>query len=191
MRRDMRFPTMWYVLPAKAQTKCWATDWTAFGVWVYIYQNATLLEISCRGSHNLKMKSIGSLVTLQQYANSDNRFYSKFKPLTLDVLLFAEYMAWSCLPLILPHINFHIPLTFITHKTRNLLSKIWVHKVYPSQYDTRMEVNIDRDSKIRCQTYEQARTMTLYQVIKVNKQWLWGIIILNVCKLLVQCSTRL
>ena len=68
MRRDMRFPTMWYVRPAKAQTSlricavrsepllvawisydCQATDWTAFGVckferrlhrlvWVYTSQ---------------------------------------------------------------------------------------------------------------------------------------------------------
>ena len=51
MSRDMRFPTMWYVRPAKAQTSLriravwsepllvawiyfdsWATDWTSFGV---------------------------------------------------------------------------------------------------------------------------------------------------------------
>ena len=41
---------------------CWATDWTSFGVsklkrrlhrlvWVYTCQNATLLEITCRGSN--------------------------------------------------------------------------------------------------------------------------------------------
>ena len=82
LSRDMRFPTMWYVRPAKAQTSlcicavwsepllvawifydCYATctDQTAFGVsklkrrlhritWVYTCQNATLLEITCRGS---------------------------------------------------------------------------------------------------------------------------------------------
>ena len=81
MSRDMRFPTMWYVWPAKAQTSlriradwsepllvAWifheyqATDQTAFGVsklkrrlykliWVYTCQNTTLLEITCRGSY--------------------------------------------------------------------------------------------------------------------------------------------
>ena len=80
LSRDMRFPTMWYVLPAKAQTslrKCavwseplqvalifyeWsATGWTAFRfsklksrlyrlAWVYTCRNATLLEITCHGS---------------------------------------------------------------------------------------------------------------------------------------------
>ena len=78
--RDMTFPTMWCVRPAKAQTSLpiwadwsepllvawifydsWATDRTSFGVsmlkrrlhrlvWVYTCQNATLLEITCRGS---------------------------------------------------------------------------------------------------------------------------------------------
>ena len=78
MSRDMRFPTIWYVRPAKAQTSlriravwsepllvdwiifnCKATDWTQFGVsrlnrkfdrliWVYTCQNATLLEITSR-----------------------------------------------------------------------------------------------------------------------------------------------
>ena len=73
LSRDMRFPTMWYVRPAKAQINqriravwsesllvCWilygslATDWTSFGVSklkggrpVYTCQNATLLEITC------------------------------------------------------------------------------------------------------------------------------------------------
>ena len=76
----MRFPSMWYVRPAKAQTSlriraswseplpvAWilydskATDKTKFGVsklnrrlhrlvWVYTCQNATLLENTCRGS---------------------------------------------------------------------------------------------------------------------------------------------
>ena len=76
----MRFPTMWYVRPAKSQIRlriravwsepllgawvfynCLATDWTPFKVtklkrrlqrlvWVYTCQNATLLEISCTGS---------------------------------------------------------------------------------------------------------------------------------------------
>ena len=80
MSCDMRFPTMWYVQPAKAQTslcirtvwsepllvarifyECSATDRTSFGVsklkrrldrivWVYTCQNTTLLEITCRGS---------------------------------------------------------------------------------------------------------------------------------------------
>ena len=77
---DMRFPTMWYVRPAKPQTSlgiravwsesllvAWivyeylATGRTAFGVsklkrrlhrliWVYTCQKTTLLEITCRGS---------------------------------------------------------------------------------------------------------------------------------------------
>ena len=80
MSRDMRFPTMWYVRPSMAQISlrictAWsepllvtwifyvwqATDQTAFGVsklkrrlhrvvGVYTFQNATLLEITCRGS---------------------------------------------------------------------------------------------------------------------------------------------
>ena len=80
MSRDIRFPTMWYVWLAKAQTSlriravwpepllvtwifydCKATEWTPFEVnklkrrlhrlvWVYTCQNATLLEITCRGS---------------------------------------------------------------------------------------------------------------------------------------------
>ena len=80
----MRFPTMWYERPAKPRISlciravwseplqvawvfcdCWATDWTPFGVaklnkrlqrlvWVYTCQNATLLEISCTGSYNLR-----------------------------------------------------------------------------------------------------------------------------------------
>ena len=84
MSRDMRFPTMWYVWSAKPQISlripavwsepllvtwifydCSATDWTSFSVsklkrrlyrlaWVYICQNATLLEITCRGSYGLQ-----------------------------------------------------------------------------------------------------------------------------------------
>ena len=80
MSSDMRFPTMWYVRPAKAQTslriravcseplqvawiiyECSAASWTAFGVsklkirlhrlvWAYTCQNATLLEITGHGS---------------------------------------------------------------------------------------------------------------------------------------------
>ena len=77
---DMRFPTMWYVRPAKAQTSLriravwseplllawifyefWATQWISFRVsklkrglhrlvWVCTCQNATFLEITCHGS---------------------------------------------------------------------------------------------------------------------------------------------
>ena len=80
MSQCLRFPTMWYVRPAKPQISlriravwsepllvawvfydCLATDWTPFGVhkllrrlhrliWVYTCQNATLLEITCHGS---------------------------------------------------------------------------------------------------------------------------------------------
>ena len=80
MSQCMRFPTIWYVRPAKPQISlricavwsepllvawvfydCEATDWTPFGVsklnrrlhrlvWVYTYQNATLFEITCTSS---------------------------------------------------------------------------------------------------------------------------------------------
>ena len=73
MSRDMRFPTMWYVRPAKTQislrihavwsepllvawifSECYDTDWTSFWVsklkrrlhrlvWVYTCQNATFI----------------------------------------------------------------------------------------------------------------------------------------------------
>ena len=76
----MRFPTMWYVRPAKPQISlrkcavwsepllvawvfydCYASDWAPFVVaklkrrlqrlvWVYTCQNVTLLEITCTGS---------------------------------------------------------------------------------------------------------------------------------------------
>ena len=77
-------PTMWYVRPAKAQISlriqpllvawifcdCLAIDWTPFGVsklkkglhrlvWIYTCQNATLLEITCRGS--FVIRSLASL----------------------------------------------------------------------------------------------------------------------------------
>ena len=81
MSHNMRFPTMWYVRPAKAQTSLriravwsepllvawifsdsYATYWISFVVsklnrrlyrlvWVYTCQNATLLKITCRGSY--------------------------------------------------------------------------------------------------------------------------------------------
>ena len=81
MSRDMIFPSMWYVRPAKPQISLriravwsepllvawifydsYATDWTALGVSklnrrlqrlvrVYTCQNATLLIITCRGSY--------------------------------------------------------------------------------------------------------------------------------------------
>ena len=81
MSRVLRFPTMWYVRPAKPQIslrisavwsepllvalifhECQATDWTSFGVsklkrrlhrlvWVYTCQNATLFEITCGDSY--------------------------------------------------------------------------------------------------------------------------------------------
>ena len=79
LSHGMRFPTMWYVRPPKAQTslsiravrsepllvarifyECLTTDWTTFGdsklkrrlhwlVRVYTCQNTTLLEITCHG----------------------------------------------------------------------------------------------------------------------------------------------
>ena len=80
---DLRFPTMWYVRPAKPQislriravwsepflvawifNECKFTDWTSFGIsklkrrlnWlVYTCQNATLLEITCHGSFLIRV----------------------------------------------------------------------------------------------------------------------------------------
>ena len=80
---DMRFPTMWYVQPAKAQTSlhiravwsepllvasiiCKAADWTEFGVsklkrglhrlvWVYTSKNVTMMEITCHSSYTLSL----------------------------------------------------------------------------------------------------------------------------------------
>ena len=90
----MRFPTMWYVLPAKPQIslrlctvwsepllvaciffECLATDITTFGdsklqrrlhrlVWVDTCQNATLLEITCRGSFVLGPKLLDFALTV-------------------------------------------------------------------------------------------------------------------------------
>ena len=80
MSHDMRFPTMWYVQPAKQISlhvhtvwsepllgtlifyECSATDWKSFEVsklkrrlhrlvWIYTCQNAILLEITCHGSN--------------------------------------------------------------------------------------------------------------------------------------------
>ena len=88
----MRFPTMWYVQPAKAQTSlricavwsepllvswifydCSATCWTAVGVselnrrlcmlvWVCSCQIATLLEITCRSSNTIYFWSQLSII---------------------------------------------------------------------------------------------------------------------------------
>ena len=87
----MRFPTMWYVRPAKPQISlrictvwsepllvawvfyyCEATDWTPFGIfkhkrrlqrliWVCTCQNATLLEVSCTA--HLWVSKIASCVS--------------------------------------------------------------------------------------------------------------------------------
>ena len=94
MSCDMRFPTIWFVRPAKPQIslhiravwsepllvtwifyECSATDWTPFGVsklqrrlhrlvWVYTPQNATLLEITCQGSNNSHHRSAGDVEPL-------------------------------------------------------------------------------------------------------------------------------
>ena len=96
----MRFPTIWYVWPAKPQIslricavwsepllvarisyECSATDWTPFEiskpkrmlhrlVWVCTCQNATLLGITCHGSN----QSIGLAVNLNL-----GRFVSEFE----------------------------------------------------------------------------------------------------------------
>ena len=41
----------------------------------------------------------------------------------------------------------------------------------PASMTPDWQLNIDRDSEIRCQTYKQELAMALFQVIKVNKQW--------------------
>ena len=90
----MRFPTMWYVRPAKPQInlriravwseallvvwiiyECEATDWISFGVsklkrrlhmlaWVYTCQKATLLEITCHGLYEFPLLFAFSLENL-------------------------------------------------------------------------------------------------------------------------------
>ena len=85
MSCNMRFPTIWFMKPAKPQIslricavwsqplvvtwifyKSWATDWTLFGVsklirrlqrlvWDNTCQNATLLKITCQGSYYLSI----------------------------------------------------------------------------------------------------------------------------------------
>ena len=96
LSHDRRFPTMWYVRPAKAQTSlricavwsepllvAWiffersATDWTSCRVsklkrrlhrlvWVYTCQNATLLEITCHGSFYMCIDARQLTVTCKQ-----------------------------------------------------------------------------------------------------------------------------
>ena len=98
----MRFPIMWYVPPAKPQISvriravwsesllvvwiffdCWATDRTAFGVsklnrrlhrliWVYTSKNATLLEISCRGSLVFQLFNYNQLLQVCWHGCSQN-----------------------------------------------------------------------------------------------------------------------
>ena len=93
MSRNMWLPTMWYVRPGKTQASlsiqavwseplwvAWifcdsnATDQTSFGVsklkmrlhrlvWVYTCQNATLFEITCRGSYIYLPWEMYNLVT--------------------------------------------------------------------------------------------------------------------------------
>ena len=109
---DMRFPTMWYVLPANAQTSlhihavwsepllvawifydCYATDWTAFGVsklkrslhrlvWAYSCQNTTLFEITCCGSFFYSV--------LIFFSNSNF-----LVPLTLSILDNCNQVLWQ------------------------------------------------------------------------------------------------
>ena len=87
LSHNTRFPTMWYVHPAKAQISLhkWAVwseplpvawifyDWTSFGVsklkkklhrlvWVYTCQNATLLEISLCGSIVIVQNEISNMM---------------------------------------------------------------------------------------------------------------------------------
>ena len=93
----MRFPTMWYVRPAKAQIslriravwsepllvalifyECQAVDRISFGVsklnrrlqrlvWVYICQNVKLLEISCHGSNLFILAQTGDSRRRKKY----------------------------------------------------------------------------------------------------------------------------
>ena len=110
----MRFPTIWYVRPAKAQTSlriradwsepllvawifydCWATDWTLFEVsklnrrlyklvWVYTCQNVKLLEISCHGSIIAVTCNLAAIVT----SNTEPYFQPKWVCCLLQSILF-------------------------------------------------------------------------------------------------------
>ena len=94
MNHNMRFPAIWYVRPAKAQTSLriravwsepllvawifyeyWATDWTSFEVpklkrvlrklvWVYTCQNVTLSKITCQNVTLLEIKGRDSSMPL-------------------------------------------------------------------------------------------------------------------------------
>ena len=103
MSRGTRFPTMWYVRPAKPQISlriravwsepllvawvfydCWATDWTSFGVsklkrrlqrlvQVYTCQNVKLLEIYCGGSYNVVAEWEVGTIELGFFSNYDRK----------------------------------------------------------------------------------------------------------------------
>ena len=70
------------LLVAWTFSDCYATDQTSFGIfklkrrlyrliWVYICQNVTLLEITCRGSHTC---TSNTLQTANWFASYDNLF---------------------------------------------------------------------------------------------------------------------
>ena len=96
MSQCMRFPTMWYMRPAKPQISlricavwskpllvawvfydCYASDWTPLGVsklhrrlqrlvGVYTCQNVTLLEITCHGSFGICLKKVNTPYLFQE-----------------------------------------------------------------------------------------------------------------------------
>ena len=119
----MRFPTIWYVRPAKPQISlcictvwsepllvawifydCYATDWTSFGasklkrrlhslVWVYTCQTATLLEITSWLIYFLQFLSWVWLVFLKDVLSTHFSYESPLNP----------YQASLCYSWPLPH----------------------------------------------------------------------------------------
>ena len=118
LSRDMRFPTMWYVGPAKPQIilliravwsepllvacvfyECSATDWTSFGVSkikrslhrlvsVCICQNATLLEITYRGSYIYLYLQLQIKRTTNGHTADPSACYKSIASVNVESLLF-------------------------------------------------------------------------------------------------------
>ena len=138
LSHDMRFPTMWYVRPAKAQTslriravwsesllvawifyECKANDWTAFGVsklkrrlhrllWVYTCQNTTLLEITCRGSFICNIVCVIILYTRYVLVQVHSCKCTVFFRVTTDLWRDAYYCSVGCVICILQLLYYYI-----------------------------------------------------------------------------------